>query len=108
MGGEDKSTRITLKFNSYDFRHNKVVAILRSRPRNMTELVVNAVLHYVSCPEVGQEMSKEDVRKIVREVLTEMAADGNLLGMSIPMGGNRGAVSAEDASDIGSMMSAFR
>ena len=43
--------RIVLQFNEFDFRHRKVLDILRARPRNMTDLVVNAILHFVSCPE---------------------------------------------------------
>ena len=53
--------RIVLQFNEFDFRHRKVLDILRARPRNMTDLVVNAILHFVSCPEAEQEFSKSAV-----------------------------------------------
>ena len=53
----DKVIRTYLNFNSYDFRHRKVMEILSSKPRNKTELVVNAVLHYISCPEAADEFS---------------------------------------------------
>ena len=36
----DKVIRTYLNFNSYDFRHRKVMEILSSKPRNKTELVV--------------------------------------------------------------------
>ena len=41
MPGE--KPRAVLQFNEYDFRHRKVLEILRERPRNKTELVVNAI-----------------------------------------------------------------
>lgn len=41
-------TRVVLQFNEMDFRHRRVLDILRQRPRSMSELVVNAVLHYIS------------------------------------------------------------
>lgn len=107
MGADKKTTRVMLQFNCDDFRHNKVVSVLRSRPRNMTELVVNAVLHYISCPEVGQEINKDSVRKIVREVLVEMFSDGSL-NMSLTAGGRHISITEEDTNNIGSMMNAFR
>ena len=56
MPGE--KPRAVLQFNEYDFRHRKVLEILRERPRNKTELVVNAILHYMSCPEVRRNSTK--------------------------------------------------
>lgn len=64
--------RVHLTFNEYDFRHRKVLEILRSRPRNQTELTVNAILHYISCPEAEVEFGKDTIRKVVREVIMEM------------------------------------
>ena len=86
MPGE--KPRAVLQFNEYDFRHRKVLEILRERPRNKTELVVNAILHYMSCPEAAEEFNKS--------------------AMSL------GAISAADQreqllpEDLGDMMSAFR
>lgn len=50
MAASNHRPRISLQFNDFDFRHRKVLEILRARPRNMTDLVVNAVLHFISCP----------------------------------------------------------
>ena len=50
MGSNSKS-RVVLQFNEMDFRHRRALDILRQRPRSMSELVVNAILHYTSCPE---------------------------------------------------------
>ena len=98
--------RIVLQFNEFDFRHRKVLDILRARPRNMTDLVVNAILHFVSCPEAEQEFSKSAIREIVTEVIQEMQASGTLT-LNTPKA-DPSELSDEDASDIGDFMSAFR
>ena len=95
--------RAVLQFNEYDFRHRKVLEILRERPRNKTQVVVNAILHYMSCPEAAEEFNKSAMKQMIREVICEMQADGSL-----------GAISAADQreqqlpEDLGDMMSAFR
>ena len=94
--------RVHLTFNEYDFRHRKVLEILRSRPRNQTELTVNAILHYISCPEAEVEFGKETIRKVVREVIAEMQANGELSSAT-------SSTSGKDAEfDFGDVMSAFR
>ena len=98
--------RIVLQFNEFDFRHRKVLDILRARPRNMTDLVVNAILHFVSCPDAEQEFSKSAIRDIVTEVIQEMQANGTLK-LNTPKA-DPSELSDEDASDIGDFMSAFR
>ena len=66
MGASNHRPRISLQFNDFDFRHRKVLEILRARPRNMTDLVVNAILHFISCPDAEQEYDKEALKKIIR------------------------------------------
>ena len=98
--------RIVLQFNEFDFRHRKVLDILRARPRNMTDLVVNAILHFVSCPDAEQEFNKAAIREVVVEVINEMQANGTfVLNSSKP---DNSQLSDEDASDLGDFMSAFR
>ena len=99
--------RVVLQFNDFDFRHRKVLEILRSRPRNMTDLVVNAVMHYISCPDAGDEFGKEMVRKTVREVIFEMLADGSLSGVVAPQHSEAG-LSKDDTAVLSEMMSVFR
>ena len=100
------NSRTLLQFNEYDFRHRKVLEILRARPRSKTELVVNAVLHYISCPDAAEDFSKESMRKQIREVLIEMIADGSLQGFSA--GAPVSVREAAPAEDLGDMMAAFR
>ena len=98
--------RIVLQFNEFDFRHRKVLDILRARPRNMTDLVVNAILHFVSCPDAEQEFNKAAIREVVVEVINEMQVNGTfVLNSSKP---DSSQLSDEDASDLGDFMSAFR
>lgn len=105
MPSSNHKPRISLQFNEFDFRHRKVLEILRARPRNMTDLVVNAILHFISCPNAEQEYDKDTIKKLIREVLTEMAADGSLSGLSITTpDASPNAVDPE----LGDMMSAFR
>lgn len=102
----DKVIRTYLNFNSYDFRHRKVMEILSARPRNKTELVVNAVLHYINCPEAGEEFSEVSMKRQIREVIQEMLADGSLRGLAEPPSVQAQESPASD--DFSDMMAAFR
>ena len=110
MASNNKS-RVTLQFNEMDFRHRRALEILRKRPRSMSEIVVNALLHYTSCPEAANEFGRDWVVGIVKDVLKEMAANGEL------QLGNRAApaprepapgLDADDLSELGGMMDMFR
>jgi hypothetical protein len=105
----DGKCRKVLQFNSLDFRHAKVLEIFNQRPRNMTELVVNAVLHYISCPDASLELTKESIRKIVAEVLMEMQADGTL-SLKAPGDDKQtaGGLSHSEQEELSGFMGAFR
>ena len=98
--------RIVLQFNEFDFRHRKVLDILRARPRNMTDLVVYAILHFVSCPDAEQEFNKAAIREVIVEVINEMQSNGSLNMNNAKSDSSQ--LSDEDASDLGDFMSAFR
>lgn len=98
---QNESKRIVLKFNEFDFRHRKVLEILHSKPRNKTEMVVNAILHYVSCPEASEEFNKESIKKLIREVIADMQQEGLVLGTPTP-------ADPHGDDDLGDMMAAFR
>lgn len=101
------NSRTLLQFNEYDFRHRKVLEILRQRPRSKTELVVNAILHYVSCPEASEDFNKDTIRKLIREVLLEMVSDGSIQVLSTGVA-QSGQTKSLEIEDLGDMMSAFR
>ena len=103
----ERKSRVALQFNEYDFRHRKVLEILRSHKRHMSDMVVNAVLHYISCPEAEAEFSKETIRNVVKEVITDIVADGSFstIGSGISQSSQP---SAEEIFELDDMMSAFR
>lgn len=99
--------RIVLQFSECDSRHRKVLEIMRSRSRGKTELVVNAILHYISCPDADEEMGKDMIRKVVLEVIHEMQVDGSL-SLGTPSKQQEFGLSTEDAADLSSLMGFFR
>lgn len=103
----DHKSRITLQFYDDDFRQREVLSLLRKRPRGMTEFVVNAITHYVRCPNADNDgLSKEFVKGIVKEVLKEMLENGELDGLHTSQG--KATVSTTDLSDLGDVMGIFR
>ena len=94
-------TRVVLQFNEMDFRH---------RRRSMSELVVNAVLHYTSCPEAANEFGRDWVASIVKDVVREMVANGELQAVSQPMPSKPESptLAADDLADLGGVMGMFR
>ena len=110
MANNNKS-RVTLQFNEMDFRHRRALEILRKRPRSMSEIVVNALLHYTSFPEAANEFGRDWVVGIVKDVLKEMAANGELqLGNHAAPAPQEPApgLDADDLSELGGMMDMFR
>ena len=103
-----KSSRVTLQFNDYDFRHKKALQILKSRPRHMTELIVDAILHYVVCPDAGRDMSRDWIRSILKEELASMLPD---IGKSVAPAAqtvDKTLIRDEDMADLGNVMGMFR
>ena len=102
--------RVVLQFNEMDFRHRRALDILRQRPRSMSELVVNAILHYTSCPEAANEFGREWVASIVKDVVREMVASGELqaVSQSTPSKPESPTLAADDLADLGGVMGMFR
>ena len=103
-----KSSRVTLQFNDYDFRHKKALQILKSRPRHMTELIVDAILHYVVCPDAGTEMSREWIRGILKEELAAMLPDIHKNVTPAIQATDKTLIRDEDMADLGDVMGMFR
>lgn len=96
--------RVVLQFKDCDFRHRKALEILQAHSRSKTDLVVNALLHYISCPDAQNELSRDNLRRIIREVIEEMQADGSLGTIAqAPK-----AAVPPDAEELSDLMSAFR
>ena len=103
-----KSSRVTLKFNDYDFRHKKALQILKSRPRHMTELIVDAILHYIVCPDAGRDMSREWIRSVLKEELAAMLPDIGRRVAPAAETTDKTAIRDEDMADLGDVMDMFR
>lgn len=105
-----KKARVVLQFNEMDFRHRRALEILRQRPRSMSELVVSAILHYTSCPEVADEHSKEWIASTVKEIITEMISSGELqISAQTPAPETNGSsLAADDLAELGGVMGMFR
>lgn len=108
--GSNKKARVVLQFNEMDFRHRRALEILRQRPRSMSELVVSAILHYTSCPEVADEHSKEWIASTVKEIITEMISSGELqISAQTPAPETNGSsLAADDLAELGGVMGMFR
>lgn len=109
MASNNKA-RVVLQFNEMDFRHRRALEILRQRPRSMSELVVSAILHYTSCPEVADEYGREWIAGTVKEVISEMIANGELQmpTPTTPAPQAPAGLGADDLADLGGVMGMFR
>ena len=106
--GNTKNPRVVLQFNDTDFRHTRVLEILRRKPRSKTELIVNAILHYVSCPDAAQEFSREWIAEIVKDVIREMQKNGELHLTGTAESNEKSVEEDEVIADLSGIMSRFR
>lgn len=109
MASSNKA-RVVLQFNLMDFRHKRALEILRQRPRSMSELVVSAILHYTSCPEVADEHGREWIASTVKEIIAEMISNGELQVSASPVSPEPepDGLGANDLADLGGVMGMFR
>lgn len=69
--------RFTIQFNEGDPAHQQVAKILNRQGRRKAQFLVNAVQHYLHCPEtpdIPQETPGADIQeieRIVRRILSE-------------------------------------
>ena len=108
--GSNSKPRVVLQFNEMDFRHRRALDILRKRPRSMSELVVNAILYYTSCPVAANAFGRDWVVSIVKDVVREMVSNGELqaVSQSTPSKPESPMLAADDLADLGGVMGMFR
>ena len=81
MAGKKDRERFTIKFNENDPAHRKVIEILESQgAHSKAPFIVNAILHYIYCPEtpdipVSWLMDKGAIEEMVRGILKEQASE---------------------------------
>ena len=73
-------------------------------------LVVNAILHYTSCPEAANEFGRDWVVRIVKDVVRDMVTNGELQAVSQPTSpkSESPTLAADDLADLGGVMGMFR
>ncbi len=75
MGAKKNRERFSIKFNENDPAHAAVIRLLEKQgPHSKAQFLVNAVLHYINCPEapevvIPQETDRTAIEKIVMEIL---------------------------------------
>ena len=75
MGGKKDRERFCIKFNENDPAHDAVIRLLEKQgPRSKAQFLVNAVLHYINCPEtpdiaIPQTIDRAAIEEIVAEIL---------------------------------------
>lgn len=77
MGEKKDVFRFTVQFNAGDPGHRQTAAILNEQGRRKAQFLVNAVLHYINCPEspeaaAAPKIDRQTVEQLVREILSNM------------------------------------
>lgn len=73
--------RFSIKFNENDPAHDAVIRLLEKQgPHRKAQFLVNAVLHYINCPETPnlaapQAAGRADIEAIVAEILKKREAE---------------------------------
>lgn len=91
MGEKKDAFRFTVQFNADDPSHQQVAAILNEQGRRKAQFLVNAVIHYINCPEspeavAAPKIDRQAVEQLVREILSNMrpeaipSTEGNTSG----------------------------
>lgn len=91
MGEKKDAFRFTVQFNAGDPSHQQVAAILNEQGWRKAQFLVNAVIHYINCPEspeaaAAPRIDRQTVEQLVREILSNMqpeaapATEGNTPG----------------------------
>lgn len=74
MGEKKNRERFSIKFNENDPAHDAVIRLLEKQgPHRKAQFLVNAVLHYIHCPETPDIMVPPAVdRAAIEEVVAEI------------------------------------
>ena len=76
MGGKKNRERFSIKFNENDPAHDAVIRLLEKQgPHSKAQFIVNAITHYINCPEtpdiaVPQAVDRAAIEEIVAEILS--------------------------------------
>lgn len=77
MGGKKNRERFSIKFNENDPGHDAVIRLLEKQgPHSKAQFLVNAVLHYINCPETPDislpqvAADRASIEEIVLDILS--------------------------------------
>ena len=100
MGEKKDSFRFTVQFNAGDPSHQQVAAILNEQGRRKAQFLVNAVTHYMNCPETPEaaaapRIDRQTVEQLVREIMSNMHPEP-VPAMGVDMPGCDPAITASE------------
>lgn len=118
-------SKFTIGFNSQDPQHQIVVDLINQQGRRKAQFLVNAVLHYIHCPEtpdipqpmpVDSKMIEEVVLRILRQQAPagptpepkQTAAKRPTISESVHMGEMEDLLGKDGMSTIVNTLAAFR
>lgn len=81
MAEKKDPCRFTVMFNRADPNHLRVVEVLNQQKHRKAQFIVNAVLHYLCCPEMSviqapAPVDKQAILEIVAQYLSEHVQGG--------------------------------
>ena len=100
MGEKKDSFIFTVQFNAGDPSHQQVAAILNEQGRRKAQFLVNAVTHYMNCPETPEaaaapRIDRQTVERLVSEIMAGMQLEPvPAMGEDMP-GGDPAITAAE-------------
>ncbi len=113
--------RFTIGFHAGDPAHRQVVDLLNQQGRRKAQLIVNAVLHYINCPEAPNiplglpaegTVGAETMEAVVRRILAEQREQKEILPPEKGEGSQTEPVQGElkepDLLTIADTLAAFR
>lgn len=76
MAEKKVSCKFTIQFNPADPTHHQTVDVLNQQGRRKAQFLVNAVMHYIHCPETPEipqtaPINTDAIENIVRRILHE-------------------------------------
>lgn len=81
MAEKKEPGKFTIGFNSQDPQHRIVIDLINRQGRRKAQFIVNAVLHYIHCPETPDipqpaPVDSKMIEEVVLRILSRQAAAG--------------------------------
>lgn len=81
MAGKKAPGKFTIGLNENDPAHRQVMELLNQQGRRKAQFIVNAVLHYIHCPETPEipqpaPVDSQTIEEIVLKILRQQETGG--------------------------------